>query len=428
MTRRRLLAGAGSARIEWSADLFPIEGFVGVLDPLEARVVMFDDGGGARVAVAVIDQTSVSDRFAVLLRSVVAEECVLAPEDVVVVASHTFSAPHVMDDDPSGDGGRNAELRDALMGALRAAARSAAAGLDPATVAVSAGVCDVNVNRDVLTDAGYWLGANESGTSDKSVTSIIVRRDDGQVVAVLVSYGVQPSVLADSYVPGGGRLVSADLAGVAMRHVESQYPGAVSMFLVGAGGDQAPRFAAVFATVDRGGAWRARDLGASAQVLVDVQGQRLGDAVVSLVEAAPAGEASPVIRVVRDEVVVVSREPLPRERIGPQLECDWVPAAPVAVPLILVSIGDVALVCVAPELTAVTGMDIVARSAVPSTIVVTMANGAAKYMADQSSFDRVTYAAQSSRFAPGSAESVANRLVDLLGVGRRASGATVGDC
>jgi hypothetical protein len=43
-----------------------------------------------------------------------------------------------------------------------------------------------------------------------------------------------------------------------------------------------------------------------------------------------------------------------------------------------------------------------------------MVNGGAKYMADAASYDRITYAAMNSRYARGSAETVANTVLALL--------------
>ena len=46
--------------------------------------------------------------------------------------------------------------------------------------------------------------------------------------------------------------------------------------------------------------------------------------------------------------------------------------------------------------------------------VVTMVNGAAKYLADAGSYDRITYAAMNSPYAAGAAEQVAARIVETL--------------
>ena len=50
------------------------------------------------------------------------------------------------------------------------------------------------------------------------------------------------------------------------------------------------------------------------------------------------------------------------------------------------------------------------------TMVMTMVNGGAKYMADSSAYERFTYEAMNSPFARGSAELLCEKAVELLRV------------
>ena len=72
------------------------------------------------------------------------------------------------------------------------------------------------------------------------------------------------------------------------------------------------------------------------------------------------------------------------------------------------------LVGLQPELSARTGQEIKARSPFKNTVVMTMVNGAAKYMPDAGAFDKITYEAQGFRYAQGDAEKVAARIVEVL--------------
>jgi len=408
-----LRAGAATMPVDLSGVALPHEGFAEVLDVLEVRVTAVDDGSSA-AAFAVVDLTSIDAALAASFRGIVAGALAIPSDHVVVVASHTFSAPHVrgVGSPPGVAPDTHRVLRGAYDSALREAATRARAAMVPATVAWAAGDCDINVSRDVPTADGWWLGADDHGDSDTTVSTVVLRDLAGKPLAALVGYAVQPGVLADSVVDGG-RLISADLAGAAMRRVEEQFPGAVASFLVGTAGDQVPRYTAVTAEVDGDGVWAARDLGRCATVLVEVQGRRLGAAASALVESAPRCRSHRV-EVVRGAVSVVGREAPPRERLGPVDRIPETPTEAATVSIDVVRIGDVRLVCVAPELTVATGRSIVARSDGAATMVVTMANGAQKYMADERAFDRATYAAQSSRFVRGSAERLADEAVRLL--------------
>jgi hypothetical protein len=85
-----------------------------------------------------------------------------------------------------------------------------------------------------------------------------------------------------------------------------------------------------------------------------------------------------------------------------------------SVPVFALLIGDIALVGVQAELSSKTGIDIKARSQFGQTVVLTMVNGGAKYMAEAASYDKITYAAMNSRFAQGAAEAVSAKIVEIL--------------
>ncbi|GIM90719.1 hypothetical protein [Paractinoplanes toevensis] len=368
-----LLAGAGRTRIALPAELFPVDGFVAERDPLHARVVLLERDG-RRIALAVLDQTSIGADSLAGIISALTRAAEVGPTQVLVCASHTFSAPHVVPDGPP-------ELQRALEDAVEDAARRAAR-MRPARIGFATGTADVNVNRDVPTPDGWWLGANETGPSDKELGILRIDDEHGNPIAVLMNYAVQASAVHDS----GEKVVSADLAGAAAAHVEQAYPGAVALFLVGAAGDQAPTRT----------------------------GEHLGAAAVDAVECATGTVATPRIRLVHDKVEV-GAQPLPRrEDIRPQRAYDYRAAGVTAVPLWAVRIGGLAIAAVQAELTCVTGRWIKDNSPFPATFVVTMANGAAKYLADAGSYGRITYAAMNSKYAAGSAELVATRLVETL--------------
>nr|WSY49464.1 hypothetical protein OG999_04400 [Streptomyces sp. NBC_00886] len=82
-------------------------------------------------------------------------------------------------------------------------------------------------------------------------------------------------------------------------------------------------------------------------------------------------------------------------------------------------IGDVALLGMQVELSARTGMEIKRRSPFRNTVVMTMVNGAAEYLPNERSYDRIIYEAMASRYAQGSAELVTSKVLALLADLRR---------
>jgi hypothetical protein len=142
--------------------------------------------------------------------------------------------------------------------------------------------------------------------------------------------------------------------------------------------------------------------------------------MVQVSERIAPGDGGIVLRVVHNTVEVHAQRP-PRSLcdLRPVRRCDFQPAGTEAVPIAVMQLGETALVGPQAELSGKTGLDIKAGSPFDRTIVMTMVNGGAKYMADAASYDKITYAAMSSRYArrPGGA-----------GAGLRRRGSTPRGC
>ncbi len=155
-----------------------------------------------------------------------------------VVPTHTFSAPHVrtpghLADTDARD--RNERYRAALIAATREAVEQAVAGIRSVTLASAEGYCPVNVNRDVETPAGWWLGVDPKGFADHAMPVLVARDAEGDV-AMLATADVQSSVLDGSHDSQGKRLVSGDLFGFAAMALERELGGGVVLLLPGAAG------------------------------------------------------------------------------------------------------------------------------------------------------------------------------------------------
>lgn len=104
-------AGVGKAVVDLPHSLFPVDGFTSVRDPLQARVLVLDDSA-TRLALCVIDQTSVFDDQIARTRDILRRVCSVEPSHCLVVASHRFSAPHIVP--PEHDRAKNALLGKAV--------------------------------------------------------------------------------------------------------------------------------------------------------------------------------------------------------------------------------------------------------------------------------------------------------------------------
>ncbi|NOW48809.1 hypothetical protein FHW96_004999 [Novosphingobium sp. SG751A] len=423
-----LTAGAGRAAIELPASLLPIDRFTDQLDPLEVRVLTLSDGT-RKAAIALIDQTSLSARDVSAMQAVVGKATGAAGQDVLVVASHTFSAPHMFAaNPPPGMAVDEAETLRArayvanAMAALEKAAHQAADTAAAATLRFGAAASQVAVNRNVETPEGWWLGANEAGYSDRTVTTVQLESTDHRPIASLVNYAVQSSVMDQTGArdggpdggPDGGKAVSADLAGATMRRVE-EHLGGVSLFLTGAAGDQVPAYTARRYAYGADGKPALISLGAAGYPLVTLQGERLGDAALRAVRAAAPIRAERLALFQGKVSLTMQERPKQLSQLKPSRDYRYQINGRADAPFTLLTLGDVAIIGVQVELSAATGAWLRAHSPYRHTMVATMVNGAAKYLPDAQSYRRITYQAMNSSYGPGSAEVLAQAIVAQLG-------------
>ena len=232
----------------------------GTLDPLEARVLVLDDGH-TRIGIVALDLGRCFGPAALsqLLHSVLESSGI---STLLVGASHTHSGPVILDSYPDGP---PAWEKTALEKIAHAVAQ-AAAGLTAARIGVGYGVCYIGYNRLVVKPDGTvkWFGTNptEVTTSplDPTVAVVRVDRQDGSPLAILVNYACHPVIFAADNVQ-----YSADYPAAMRKTVEENLDGhPLCLFLQGACGDINPYHATTSLKED---ALRWRDL----------TGQRLGE-------------------------------------------------------------------------------------------------------------------------------------------------------
>lgn len=417
MSRPSLAAGAGRARIHIPDHVWPIDGFDGEHDPLWVRTLILSTGDDA-VVLSVLDQTALPPMTLQAVRNELSRVTGVPQERILVVASHTFSAPHV-NGAPVGSGSAGsamAVVRESMLRAVADSARAARETMVDARLSVIAGVCDVNVNRDVETAEGWTLGRNEAGFSDKTLTVVNVVGTDGRLIAVLVNYAVQSSVMDGSRDGSGRRLATGDLCGVAMASIERAVPGATAMFLIGAAGDQAPALKAVRTSVV--GEEGTVDAGDEGWPVMELLGERLATSV--LAGGVTSSDLAPkAVTAFCSEITVAGARPVDRLSFAPTRSHVYMPGAPQPLPYWIVTLDSLAIVGVQVELSAEAGARLRAESPFPHTLVVTMVNGGAKYLPPSDAFDRMTYEALSSRYAKGAAERLHDAiLTDLCQLAR----------
>ncbi len=189
------------------------------------------------------------------MRDVITAATGVAAANIMVTVTHCFSAPHVQAS--SSSAGAAAYVQD-IVAATRSAVADAVQNLQDAEVGYGSGRVDVNVNRNVLTAEGYWLGVNEQLPSDKGVYVARFNDLDGNPIAVLANYNVQSCVMQDSVMADGTLPISAD---------------------------QFPAYRSKRYTIDKDKGWTyGVDLRDAGFALLTAQGERLGDEIVRVAQ------------------------------------------------------------------------------------------------------------------------------------------------
>ena len=402
MAEYHLRAGAGKARIPFVREDFPLKAFTGIHDWICVRVLVLEEN--VRMALVSVELTSLPAEAVGRFQQECGQAAGVEKDRVFVSVTHTFSAPHIP---PHIQNEQERKLSDTMYerigAAVRQASREARESLGPAAVEYGETSCCLNVNRNAETPEGFWIGRNEEGFSDHTVR-VLRFRQEGRVSACVFNYDVQASVMDRSEAAAGGRLISGDLAGAAMRSLEEEH-GMVAVFLPGCAGDQAPVLQAVH--TDRDGT--VHDLHEDGYLLAEQLGRYLAERVNAAEGAGKAGDAEDRaeagIRIVSDTAELPEQEmKYPTKELRPRRQYSFdLTGRSVPVPVTLVRVGEIRMLLTTPELNSGFGGKI--RKLLGDRLLIgTLVNGGVKYLPETEDFERITYEAMNTRLGPGSAE------------------------
>lgn len=220
----------------------------GVHDPLWAKAMVFADGQGAKAALLAVDICILDRRNVAFMRDVIGSQCDVRPENVLIHATHTHSAPAA-----SGKLSLDAEVAphvaeiEALLRKAALTVVAAEGALGDATLEVGCASEDrvsfhrrlqrrdgtTQMNWDALQAdfepaeiVGAW------GPVDSEMICLTVRREQDPCAAV-VNFGLHPAILA-----GDNWLYSADYPGYVAEALSRTLGGAFTcLFLNGCCGD-----------------------------------------------------------------------------------------------------------------------------------------------------------------------------------------------
>ncbi len=206
----------------------------GVLQDIHAKALALEDETGAKSVVVTLDLVGIRKRMADDIAERVRAKHGIPRERLWFNASHTHSAPLVGDSDTY-QLGEFTQAQQPVLTRYRAwvadriaeSIDKSLAALAPSTLHFEQSLAGFAVNRRRVGHREY------PGPVDHDVPVLFAKNPDGKVTAILFGYACHNTVLGDYTING-------DYAGFAQEALEQRFPGAVALFVQGAGADSNP--------------------------------------------------------------------------------------------------------------------------------------------------------------------------------------------
>ncbi len=368
-----------------------VEGHKGVHDSIYVRALALDDGQ-RKAALVSCEILSIPNELHARLTERIWRETGIAPEALLIAATHTHGAPAPGPVKPEFEA-RWKPWREMLEQRVADAVRQAAATMQPARLGVGIGKAWVNTNRRARMASGGWgLGVNPEGPSDKTVGVIRVESLSGEPIALVINYAVHGTVMGPRNYE-----ITGDLPGAAARYVEEHFGDrVVALWTSAASGDQN----AIYGP------------GTNFDQMT-ILGRILGEEVV---RAAQGLRTWGRVRLRAAQRVIQC----PGRRLTPdskphENKIAFADADPVDIRVSLLRIGPVVLAGVSGEVLTQIGARLKRESPFSHTFMVTHANGASGYIPDDAAYAQVSYEIWVSRLKPGCAENgIVNTFLEML--------------
>ncbi|MEO8466435.1 MAG: neutral/alkaline non-lysosomal ceramidase N-terminal domain-containing protein [Gammaproteobacteria bacterium] len=413
--------GAAKVDVTPSPKALP-SGYDGVLDHLYSRAIVIDDGIST-AALITVDAGGVPEPVWNDVAKRLERELKIAPENVLLTATHTHSAPR---QDPG-------PYTDKIVESVRQAKQRAV----PARIGYGTGVSYINVNRNIIDPKTrrWWEGPNYEGPSDKTVAVLKFETVTGEPIAVYYNYAMHAVTV------GQLDLVSADAPGTTSRYLEDTFDDKlVALWSSGAAGDQNPiyfqqtydlrdirikdyarRGIDISNAMPPGGQGLDRKDPAVAKLMnqqkqmIVSMGQFLGEEVLHVMRGMERLDSNARIEGRYKTVSCPGRERTNAGRAG--FPGEYKEAGPVDIRLGLLKIGDVMIGAVNAEVFNPIAQRLKRESPYAHTMLATLTNGAAPsgYIPNDSAFGQYTFEVLSSRLQPGCAESaIVDGILELM--------------
>jgi neutral ceramidase len=207
----------------------------GVSQQLFAKALALEDTSGSRLVIVTMDLIGVPRAVREGVDREARQRFQLRPESILLNASHTHSGPA-----PTARGvpdpafvERAENYGRTLQAKIVQVMGDALQQMAPANLNYTRARAAFAMNRRLRVGTEIRNSPNPDGPVDHDVPVLRVTGADGKLRALLFGYACHNTVT-------GFYTINGDYAGFAQAYLEEAHPGAVALFLMGAGGDQNP--------------------------------------------------------------------------------------------------------------------------------------------------------------------------------------------
>ena len=216
----------------------------GTIHELYARALALDDGTGKPAVLVTADILGFTSEVSKRIADEVQKKYSIPRAKLILSATHTHGGPAILQEHHMMYGvyATPAELRDLeqyardLENKIVELVGSALKQMQPATLTLAHTQVAFAMNRRAKVATGYVISPNEKGPADHDVPVLLVKSNDGRILAVAFGYACHNTTVGgDCYEFHG------DWAGFAQSNLEKQHEGAVALFVQGCGADANPQ-------------------------------------------------------------------------------------------------------------------------------------------------------------------------------------------
>ena len=209
----------------------PMDLSTGVNDDLFARVLVLEENQ-VRTAIITLDALGFDIDYNDVLVAAVSKAGGIPPEHILIVSSHTHSAPMTI---PWGrwERAKDKPWHTLLPEKLGEIAKQAVARLQPARLRYRREPTQVGFNRRFMTAGQIVMAPNPQGVVLPWVDVLAVESADGKPIGVLFCHAAHPVIIHSA-----SRLISADFPGFAVKELRNTLgKDGVYLFAQGCGGN-----------------------------------------------------------------------------------------------------------------------------------------------------------------------------------------------